>query len=740
MTLSNDLENWVENEKKHARRPSGDPSPVEDAISNLSSAESDDVAQAFSRDQETIFAGVKKKIAGELASSQGAEFLASLNLSTQTGRLDEVDEKANDLNDKINTITTILDERSENPPDSDSADQLFDDLKKLQFASPREQETRSNLQGLVDAGLLSEEDLNEFLESSGASAEDRSSYSQKITEVSDRYYTVTTPESDTPTSGDLIIVDPPIDRVLGFEEAELTPDGTLKLKGGDDSIAENKEHDVSVGGTPARRASGTAGSGQLESVKSGFSAVKSDAEFHITACALMRLAGEIRRVVGELREIVNQIRRDLDVLGQLLRNRPIENAIEDIKQKALGEASKLTHEIRNKVQFAIDKRARKIAQNIGVKRKMSGIQSGGNPSRACANKRENACRVKSILDGLSVEVDKLLELGLDNLESKIPYDTAREFVESLRAEYNDFFDKIEDAISDGNRLADKVCSWIDSAKSGTPKFLADFTSVAASILAASSAVRSVLTPTLNAIGASSVLKDVQKQLDRLGLDGAKKKLARGDINGLFDDIGGQDSASGRASESLRERAKKAPTRGRSKRYHQMANVAEARSHQKTTGAKVREGMRARMAQKPQLERARAVRAQAGVLESQRKNHQPTQTQRPSESGPSVGGDSASSPPKPPKARGTSSTTRPSKPADLNKEILDTVPSGATGGTIKGVALVSYNDKRALWEADLSYTPSGGGQSVTVKKLVGHHRESGAIKVGNVGEFKRSKYS
>lgn len=574
------------------------------------------LGQAMARDgQETILQSISQRIAGALSSIAGPEGLLAASLEDQIRKLNDIKTLAGDLQDNVNELENVLENMPEPPDDYSSVKRLADEVASV--SPTKESDLRDDLMGLVEEGILDEEEVDDFIRRQRLSDTPDTKAEQTVEEVSENYYRVTTRErtSDNDLT-DGFSFDPDLDEVAGYDDVRLDPDrGVIELSPDqNEEVPFGAEKTIQVQpSSPPTPEGSPRSSGQDTKLKNLKDAAKEDLEYQFAACAALHLVAEIRDIVSILDERLQNIKEQIRGLVKNLLD-PLKIDVGVLAKNLTLDAASAILESTNADELFGEIRDLTSNQSYGAQATLGidGVDPG--IDQACKAKHRQACRIRDNFAKLERRLDELLKLGLDSLE------------DSLSIGLPDLITDLEDALLDPlnemgtlkqatRELRARICSWIDRRLDGAPEELSELNQIAGRLISAIGGALAVYNSIFQTLSTVQEIQDVVEQIKALKMGGTLGKLFSGDISGFFESLARDllGVSAGEVAEALKDLRDSAPNIHLEQKYHELHLAAEARARQKTIGRKIREGMRGRRFQNSNVHTAKEIKAQLRAI-------------------------------------------------------------------------------------------------------------------------------
>jgi len=623
--LFNILDHLVEQEEAHSRVLSGDASLVEETLGHTGQEAT--FARALEAEVPQDFLTGERREMLSAVSEGGTPALLALNLQNQQTQIESAESALSSMQDTIAALETAFSNQPEFVADKsavrDSLDAL-EQIQKIQTAQPGNEAAAEALSQFSD--LLSDEAIASFVDEVAPSVQS-DGVGQRISELRDNYYRVTEASASKPIrpSDSLDVRDSdggPIRGMGGFEEATLTPDGSVMLTGSEDGLAQGESRTLSV------RPSRTAARAQDLPGKPDTDALKDTFRFEIWACLVLDLIEDIEGWYDTLMRQVRASLRAFDVMGKILKNRPIERAINELTQDIVQAG---LDTLQTTVELGQAGAESLIPDQVydWVDTLDEHVDLSSTASSMCAHEHTKYCSAARRIDAYRKRIDELwptLELDTSEIADAIDIEG---LLEGAHEEYVSIFsalDALDDKIS---KLKQKVCAWIKKRMQGTPRELGDLEDLAVLLLPLLVGLKDFLAAELATLAADSkILNEIQDRWKRLGLESDADKLGQGDVLGVLE---GKTTWAGQAADRLDKMSIETQSRRANFRLRELAQASRAKDEQISTEHKFRNRMRRRRHQNTRLESARAIRRDARVeVDMMNKNEKVMEAQTPDE--------------------------------------------------------------------------------------------------------------
>lgn len=548
----------------------------------------------------------------------GASGMMSLNLSHQKKQLSEAKDLVGQIESDLDALDGLFDDVPEHKEDKAALRKAVDDIQqqvKNFQPSQDEEAVQKALEKLAEK--IGADDIEEFLDNHTiVSGHSLDSVGQRVQQLRENYYRVSKGAQKPPLSFDpgITITGPDGDEVLGtagFDEATLNPDGTVVVSGGEDGLAQSQNQEMSVGSTQTSGRTVPNNSSQGASI-GDLPSVKDDYKFEVWACLVLSLADDIYSLYEQVTHKIRQGLRSFDVIGKILKNKPIDRAIRKAQQDMFQAAARLSTSSKElAVSYGREALPDQLVGYAETVQDSFGSTGGG--TSLCKDSMGNYCSVRRMVnkyeDLLENEFKAVIDdLGIDFDANTIPNAVnIEEVLDGVHDEYLKIFDALDDLDEKAGDLKAEVCEWIKQRMSGKPRSLGQLYDVLALLTPAIQALIGLLGQYLQDLIPEDSLEDLEETWRSIGLESAADKLAQGDLIGLMEMNEGTATYAGKAADMLQEYSVNTLSRRAEAELTRLANAARAKDEQISTELSIREKMRKKRHKKTGLSSMRAIK-------------------------------------------------------------------------------------------------------------------------------------
>lgn len=623
----------------------------------------------------------RKKIVREL--DDAAEAILAAALSHQQSLLARAEELSEEGGDALDALEDAFQTPVAPPDNRDAFFDALDRAEQLARSTPVDNDAiRDKLRGLADDELLSDQDLDDFLDGQNGVAPAQGS-GPEVRELRDRYYRI---------EGGVTAVEPPAVERDGIPLASLGGWSSVRFEG-DQLVAEDGDRQVRFNIAPPSRRSGQ---GRAPNVSIDADAVRDDFAHESWGCQLRSvldtIIGQLERVQSLLREAYRSVRQ---VVRRLI-ERPISAVQSEIKNEVMRRARGLVGRLKQLDQIEQAQRLRVGA--IATVRQLSFAQA---PSQTatCDKTLQTYCEIdedlEALLDALSVQVDSLVFPAMDDLSQKLD---VSDTLEELADAYLEGLEELEVALDTGKRLRKKLCRWIRQARKGVPSEVRTIDQTRQIVLVAIRGALASLDTALNVIEVDQNVEEARRQFRQLGLDRAADALGQGDLLAVSAMQSKTATHAHEIETQLEQRASQTSSQPAAIALRAQAGVARAKRQQAEAGIQIRQNLYQRRRQG----RARHI---ARLKEIAREAIAASESQFEGLRKPPTAQGSVSAPPRPPSGESSTPETPPVRlPPEAARHVAEKLPDDSSDVTITHRVLAE-NQRRACLEVTAE-GPSG----------------------------------
>lgn len=597
-----DFDKWVEEEKKFERDKPVNLAPFFTALGISTIDNLSDLIREKERSL-SFFDQTKRKVLKEIQNPNSGDYITSLAIENIDSKSAEIEAVANDMNLKIDQLVELMNNAPTAQDDKPVFDNFIDSVKRVIRSFQDAQRGRESLdedpndtfQDLVDQGLVSQEDLDDFL--AGSSFErvyQRAFKSRVIKELGDRYYTIDSAPTERQINVESVaqfnLVDSDgkkVEEVFGHETSSLLPDGTIRmLSSSDISTAQNAGKVLSIQPIGQKKRQGSKG-GTRNALRLAKEDMENEFRFEVWACLLFDVAEWIWEKWQVINRAMNSIASSIRVIKSLIEGSPI-GFIAGLQQVGFGSLADIKNALNSTLKLGTV-----ATETIGVRSTLSraGLPLPGGRSGAgvCGNNQGKYCSIreslKKFFEEFEAELDAF-EISLGGLDLNYG-DKLRSYSDALDVYLND----MQAAINENNKymrgLFKDVCTFIDRRLRGVPKSVSTIQAALAGIV-----ILVTQAPSLGiTLERSPTLERLRDRFINDGFLAAAEKLREGDIEGFLNLS--EVTYAGQVARCLEIESDKEEFTDRSRRLSILADFARTRDDRQTSGQRINDGVFAR---------------------------------------------------------------------------------------------------------------------------------------------------
>lgn len=534
---------------------------------------------------------LKRELLTILASASGKRDLSGLVMDEQYKTAQDIRTATADcivrveaLIDLISTMPDYVSEKTAFLEFEDKYRRAIVDAARLSGDQP------TLLDGLVGQGLLTAADVDAFKRAVGAKDTERSSITQTVRELRDRYYTVEKGQKvdQAGQAGSLEIISNgrKVEEVAGNPIVTFGPDGSIKIGERSGNVVNKRrirkpKAPVLPNRTPVE-----------------------DFSFEIVSCALLDLADYIESVIDSLNNQIPQFLKAISSLQSLKLDVSFGKML-PIPNRTLANISSIKSAL-NSVLSLPDLKSRTIGINVTLNVPLDGIPAGNGRNTVCEVNKKQYCAIHENL----INIDRNLSADLESISlslgsSLIDFDLDG-MITKLTTFSIDLTRELNLAKSLISGLKRDICAFVSRRVRAIPKKALDLLSNLSRIV--------LLITTTPSFAASffgvSVSKDMLTLINRLrafGMNSSVRMLASGDIESFLG-IGSEEESTmaGSTAKCLENIAGDDIGISQTSQVAILASASRTRASRQVAGAVVRQSMISRLGQDQGSSTAEAV--------------------------------------------------------------------------------------------------------------------------------------